>query len=177
MPWEPILPKHPLVDTESIQGKAETRMRRFANTMLRRCKTYEVPAPTAQAVKTNRGGSLYRQSITTNRRFFATRAMVKRNASYVLGEAYEVYRRTNTLKRSWSNKIGWGLVSRALVGEIRSSGNIAPYNKYVRGPIKGAKGKRQAAHMARRGWLSVETIRDEEWPKAERDFRRILAGK
>lgn len=85
-----------------------------------------------------------------------------------------VYVRTNTLKRSWSRKVE---VGRDLVGTVQSSGQIAPYNVYVRGPVKGRKHKRQAAHMRARGWLSVTDIMDVRWPKSRERFRRIMHGR
>ena len=41
------------------------------------------------------------------------------------------YRRTNTLKRSWSFRVRQG--GRDITGEVGSNSNIAPYNKYVQG--------------------------------------------
>jgi hypothetical protein len=83
------------------------------------------------------------------------------------------YRRTNALKNSWSRKTE--VKSGVLVGEVMSSSATAPYNIYVRGPKTGTKGNRQAKRMAERGWKSITEIIEDEWPKAERDFRRIIA--
>ena len=41
------------------------------------------------------------------------------------------YRRTGTLKRSWSSSVK--VSSRQIVGIVGSNSNIAPYNKYVQG--------------------------------------------
>lgn len=86
----------------------------------------------------------------------------------------ETYRRTNTLKRSWSRE-GPTWKGRDLVGIVKSSGNIAPYNVYVRGPKGGTPG--QAAAMGRRGWQSIDQILAKLWPPQKRRFMAILRGK
>jgi len=85
--------------------------------------------------------------------------------------APELYVRTNTLKRSWS-KEGPRVTGGVLYVEVKSSGNIAPYNVWVRGKKGGSPG--QAEKMGKRGWKSIDKIMDEEWPAAEKDFQRIL---
>ena len=77
------------------------------------------------------------------------------------------YVRTNMLKKSWSRKTAWQ--NGVLVGEVISSGQVAPYNKFVRG-----RRNQQATRMAARGWQSIDDIMDDEWPKAEADFKRIF---
>lgn len=84
------------------------------------------------------------------------------------------YIRTNTLKKSWSRKVKWQ--GQTLLGEVYSSGNVAPYNVFVRGPKIGPPGLVQARVMGRRGWRSVTEIWAEYWPKASADFRRIIRG-
>src|SRR3989304_9283212 len=84
----------------------------------------------------------------------------------------KVYVRTNTLAKSWSHKTEWK--GNDLIGTMGSSGQVAPYNVYARGPKKGPKGRRQAAHMAARGWLSITQIIDKEWPTARKDFISII---
>lgn len=82
------------------------------------------------------------------------------------------YTRTLTLKRSWSRKVG--IINKDLVVEIKSPRSAVPYNVYAKGPKRGAKGHRQAAHMARRGWRSVTDIADQLWPNTRRDILRII---
>ena len=41
------------------------------------------------------------------------------------------YRRTGTLKRSWSSEVN--VSSRRITGIVGSNSNIAPYNKFVQG--------------------------------------------
>jgi hypothetical protein len=79
------------------------------------------------------------------------------------------YQRTGNLARSWSRWTGWE--GNDLVGIVVSDRlkGVIPYNIYVRG-IK----MLQAAHMAARGWLSVEDIMPKFWPKALKDFIAII---
>ncbi len=81
------------------------------------------------------------------------------------------YQRTYKLKRSWGARGTVKYENGDLVGEVTSEGNVAYYNKWV-------KGKRvvQLARMRNRGWRSIEDIMEEEWPKAERDFKNIVAS-
>ncbi len=79
--------------------------------------------------------------------------------------ASELYRRTNTLKRSWSRKVYWK--GGVLYGEVRSSGKIAPYNRYVRG-------EEQARRMKARGWKKTSEWLEGEWPKEQKRFERIM---
>lgn len=85
----------------------------------------------------------------------------------------ESYTRTNRLKTSWS-KEGPKTEGRDLVGIVKSAGHTAPYNIWVRGPRGGSPG--QAAHMRRRGWLSIDDILKKLWPPTERRLRVILGG-
>lgn len=87
----------------------------------------------------------------------------------------KVYVRTNTLKRSWSKK-GPSQKGGELIVIVASSGNVAPYNVFVRGPRKGRNGRRQARHMAARGWRSVTEIADLLWPKSRRKIIKILSS-
>lgn len=80
------------------------------------------------------------------------------------------YRRTLTLKKSWS-KVGPQTQGKDLVGEVRSSGNVAPYNRLVRG----AKGE-QAAKMAARGWKSIDEIAADVWPQYQAQAAQVLKG-
>jgi phage gpG-like protein len=41
-------------------------------------------------------------------------------------------------------------------------GNNASYAVFVQGPKQGSKGSRQAGHMARIGWKSVDTVAEQE---------------
>jgi len=77
------------------------------------------------------------------------------------------YRRTGTLRRSWSlhtfNRGG------AVVVRVASSGKIAPYNIRVQGPKE-----QQAELFARYGWLSVPTEAEKLWPKAEKRIEKAI---
>lgn len=151
--WEPILPKGPPVNLTAKQRQCETRMKRLVNDLQRACADYEVPSDTTRVP--------YKQRVASKR----TGRLVKRRGSRIIG-----YKRTGTLKKSWSGKVGWGLLSGVLVGEVRSSGKVAPYNVYVRDPHK------QSRVMERRGWRTTHAILGDYWPEAERDFRRILSS-
>lgn len=73
------------------------------------------------------------------------------------------YRRTNTLRRSWSRRIyrdGSGIV-----GEVGSSGNTAPYNRYVQDQTQQASIHRgrwtnTAQETARRNTTTVQRYFD-----------------
>jgi len=99
----------------------------------------------------------------------------------VLREAadYEVppsltYTRTNMLKGSWS-KHGPRKKGNDFEVAVVSSGKIAPYNAYVRGPKKGKR--HQAIHMAARGWQTITEIANHYWPATRKRLKRILACK
>ena len=83
----------------------------------------------------------------------------------------DTYVRTLTLKKSWS-KEGPKWAANALYVLVKSSGKVAPYNVWVRGKKGGSPG--QAERMGKRGWKSVDVILGEEWPAAEKDFKKIL---
>lgn len=131
--WVAILPKRPVINVNSVQGRLTSEMASFLLDAWRICADYETPAPEPQ-----------------------------------------VYVRTNTLKRSWSRE-GPKWTVRDLVGIVKSSGNIAPYNVYVRGPKHKSPG--QAAAMGRRGWQSIDQILAKMWPPQKRRFIAILKGR
>jgi hypothetical protein len=83
------------------------------------------------------------------------------------------YRRTLTLSKSWS-MVGPKWEGSNLVVIVRSSGNVAPYNYLVRGPMEGDR--RQAKRMHQRGWRSVTEIKNQIWPKYRTRIRTILKG-
>ncbi len=95
---------------------------------------------------------------------------------HVSASSYEApptgrYHRTYRLRHSWGEKGTVKYDGDDLVGEVRSSGGVADYNWRV-------KGKRavQRKDFRARGWKSIEDIMEEEWPKAERDFKSIVAS-
>jgi hypothetical protein len=96
-----------------------------------------------------------------------TADLQRRCANYEAPPSPARYKRTNTLKKSWSRKTYYK--AGMLVGEVMSSGQVAPYNVYVRG-----EEGQQAKAMAARGWQSVDEIMDDEWPKAEAKFSKII---
>ena len=59
------------------------------------------------------------------------------------------YKRTGTLKRSWSFKVS--NERRRITGTVGSNSNIAPYNKYV-------QGKTQRRLFRGVGWRNVNTL-------------------
>lgn len=69
------------------------------------------------------------------------------------------YRRTGTLKRSWSMKTRF--TSRRLVATIGSNSNIAPYNRPV-------QGKPQASIFKAAGWRGVDDL----IVKVQNDFKK-----
>ncbi len=77
------------------------------------------------------------------------------------------YRRTGTLMRSWS-VVRARMRGGALVAQVGSNANIAPYNELV-------EGERQTREMRRRGWPRVMDVAKELWPSVEARIRRILA--
>jgi hypothetical protein len=158
MRWEAITPrKKGLINSSAKLAAVERRMRALGNDLQRKCATYEAPS-----------------SLEVTGTKVVTRTSAKTGRQYQAKvQAYTGYRRTNTLKRSWS-KQGPTWARGGLYVVVLSSGKIAPYNVFVRGRKRGAKGQRQAKAMAARGWKSIDAIMDEEWPAAKRDFKRIL---
>lgn len=59
------------------------------------------------------------------------------------------YKRTNTLKRSWSFRVR--NEGRRIVGTVGSNSNIAPYNKFV-------QGKTQRRLFRGAGWRNVNSL-------------------
>ncbi len=153
MGFKAILPKKEPVNPAKTRQKLEQRMRRLTADLQRECADYEVPS-SLQVVGFK---TVTRTSGKTGR---AYRARVKVTTGY---------KRTNTLKRSWSRNTRY--LGSALVGEVASSGKIAPYNKWVRGS------KTQSKLMKARGWKTVGVILMRHWPAAKRDFAKILQGK
>lgn len=66
------------------------------------------------------------------------------------------YRRTGTLKRSWSHRVGQE--GQDVAAEVGSSSNIAPYNRYVQGPREGPRGRRQVKAFRQAGWQGVDEL-------------------
>jgi hypothetical protein len=89
--------------------------------------------------------------------------------------ATATYVRTHHLSGSWSHQAP-RRKGNDIVGEVRSSARVAPYNIYVRGPKEGPVGKKQAERMARRGWLSITEIADKLWPKARARIQAAFRG-
>ena len=79
--------------------------------------------------------------------------MIRRMADYP-GQQPTRYRRTGTYGRGW--KIGRRSRSRNTIAiEVI---NRVRYAIYVGGPRRGAKGRRQAREMRRRGWPNITTV-------------------
>lgn len=62
------------------------------------------------------------------------------------------YRRTNTLKRSWSFRVQSR--GKDISGEVGSNSNIAPYNQWVQGR------RRQRRIFRQAGWKNVNDLAD-----------------
>ena len=150
--FEPILPKTPIT---GVTAATETRLMAAFSAglmrMLNECKAYEAPSNYSK-------GGVYSRS------FSGGKVRAYKRASG--------YRRTNTLKRSWSKR-GPKRSGSDIVGEVVSAGSVAPYNVYVKGPTEG-QGTHQAEKMAARGWRSITEIVDQEWPKVQRELNDIL---
>ncbi len=68
--------------------------------------------------------------------------------------------KSETLSRKWTIKYS----KTKFEGKV---GNNASYAVFVQGPKKGSKGSRQAKHMARIGWKSVDTVSKEETKRVQ----------
>lgn len=79
------------------------------------------------------------------------------------------YRRTKTLSRSWG-KEGPKQIGSALVIEIFSSSEQAPYNKWV-------EGDQQTQACANIGWLKVSEAQKPLWDTARKNINKILSQK
>ncbi len=71
------------------------------------------------------------------------------------------YRRTGTLKRSWSFKVSASRTK--ITGVVGSNDNIAPYNKFVQG-----KRGQQSRLFAGTTWRNIDDLRK----NMENDFRK-----
>jgi hypothetical protein len=152
--FEPIIPKKPITGvTAATEARLMSTFSAGLTRMLNECQAYEAP-------------STYSKSGVYTRSFSGGKVRAYKRASG--------YRRTNTLRRSWSK---WGpkRTGSDIVGEVVSAGTIAPYNVYVKGPTEGP-GTHQAEKMASRGWRSITEIVDQEWPKIRRELDHILTG-
>lgn len=83
------------------------------------------------------------------------------------------YRRTGTLKRSWSKKVSAG--GNKVQGIVGSNSNIAPYNRFVQGPRK-AKGSDQSQLpiFRRAGWSGVDELEDILQDEVQRGLQQIV---
>ena len=81
------------------------------------------------------------------------------------------YRRTGTLKRSWSSKVS--AAGNKVQGIVGSNSNIAPYNRFVQGPRKG-DGARQLRLFRGAGWKGVDELEDFLQDEVQRELQRIV---
>lgn len=97
------------------------------------------------------------------------------------GQDYEApptehYRRTFKLKRSWGAMATVRWENGNLIGEAISKGSAVgdARNWKVKGPRA-----MQRADFRGRGWKSIDDIMEDEWPRAEQEFKNIIvnAGK
>jgi hypothetical protein len=80
------------------------------------------------------------------------------------------YRRTGTLKRSWSSKVRTRPGS--IEGTVGSNSNIAPYNRFVQG-----RRREQARIFRRTRWTTVDvlekTMQDDLEERVEEILRKL----
>lgn len=81
------------------------------------------------------------------------------------------YRRTGTLKRSWSKRVN--ATSTSIEGVVGSNSNIAPYNVVVQGTRKGT-GRRQGRIFRRAGWRGVDELDKLLEDKVEKGLQAIV---
>lgn len=83
------------------------------------------------------------------------------------------YRRTGTLKRSWSKKVVAG--GNKVQGIVGSNSNVAPYNRFVQGPAK-PKGsaQRQLPAFRRAGWRGVDELEDFLQDEVQRGLQDLI---
>lgn len=98
----------------------------------------------------------------------ATAYIHRQTSTYPPQRTGSSYRRTDTLKRSWSREVR--AEGREIVGTVGSNGDLAPYNRLVQ------DGTRQArVHRGR--WATVQAIRQRsEGPIQEMFSNRIRAA-
>lgn len=72
-------------------------------------------------------------------------------AEYPPAAPQQRYKRTGTLKRSWSSEVRES--TNLVLGVVGSNSNVAPYNRDVQGP-----GAEQEQFFRRRGWRSVDDL-------------------
>lgn len=75
------------------------------------------------------------------------------------------YRRTGTLKRSWSHRVSAG--GSRVEGIVGSNSNIAPYNRFV-------QGQEQLPLFRRAGWKGVDELAEFLEDKAENGLQEIV---
>lgn len=93
----------------------------------------------------------------------STVLLLREQQTYPPAPAGSTYKRTNTLRRSWSRRIRQE--GSELVGEVGSSGNTAPYNRYVQDQTQQASIHRgrwsnTAQETARRNTTTVQRYFD-----------------
>ena len=93
----------------------------------------------------------------------STVLLLREQQTYPPQRAGSTYKRTNTLRRSWSRRIRQE--GSELVGEVGSSGNTAPYNRYVQDQTQQASIHRgrwtnTAQETARRNTTTVQRYFD-----------------
>ena len=81
------------------------------------------------------------------------------------------YRRTGTLKRSWSKRVT--SAGTTLEGIVGSNSNIAPYNVEVQGTRRGT-GRRQRRIFRRAGWRGVDELAEMMEDTVEKGLQQIV---
>ena len=81
------------------------------------------------------------------------------------------YRRTGTLKRSWSKQVQ--AAGTEVTGIVGSNSNIAPYNVVVQGTRKGT-GRRQGRIFRRAGWRGVDELSTMMEDRVEKGLQQIV---
>jgi hypothetical protein len=148
---------------------------KFRAIRTRKLKLPQRVLPEAQAILT----SFQRRGVREASRY-PRQLPAKPRVNKKTGETTErkLYKRTNSLARSWSRESGVSGQGNKLIATVVSSPATAPYNILVVGPVKGAKGKRQTKEMRRRNWVSAPTLLDELWDTTyEPRLRKLLTNK
>lgn len=81
---------------------------------------------------------------------------------------YTGYKRTGTLKRSWSSKVGG--TTRGIEGIVGSNSNIAPYNRFV----QGHPGTEQKDMFRRAKWRNTYLLGNAMQEDLEKNVQNVM---
>lgn len=152
--FKPIVPKTKFISVvkpDEIKRKCAQEMQVFLKDLWRDCANYEVPPTPLVIGKAARG--------------YTTKAGKKLRAGR---RTVKGYVRTLTLKKSWSQRGPYRIPGGGIEGAVVSSGQIAPYNKLVRGTPE-----QQSEVMKKRGWKPATEFLKYRWVR----FKRRLSAR